>query len=32
MDRSAYIRQNVETFHNNTEASRYQESGLTEKR
>ena len=29
MDRSEYIRQNVEEFHNNTAASRYQQSGLT---
>lgn len=30
MDRSEYIRQNVEQFHNNTAASRYQQSGLTD--
>lgn len=30
MDRSEYIRQNVEQFHNNTVASRYQQSGLTD--
>lgn len=30
MDRSEYIRQNVEEFHNNTAASRYQQSGLTD--
>lgn len=27
MDRSEYIRQNVEQFHNNTAASRYQQPG-----
>ena len=32
MDRSTYIRQNVETFHNNTTTSRYQESGLSEEK
>ena len=30
MDRSEYIRQNVEQFHNNTAASRYLQSGLTD--
>lgn len=30
MDRSEYIRQNVEQFHNNTAASRYQQSGVTD--
>ena len=30
MDRGEYIRQNVEQFHNNTAASRYQQSGLTD--
>lgn len=30
MDRNEYIRQNVEQFHNNTVASRYQQSGLTD--
>ena len=30
MDRSEHIRQNVEQFHNNTAASRYQQSGLTD--
>ena len=30
MDRSEYIRQNVEQFHNNTAASRYQQLGLTD--
>lgn len=30
MDRSEYIRQNVEQFHNNTAVSRYQQSGLTD--
>lgn len=29
MDRSEYIRQNIEQFHNDTAASRYQQSGLT---
>ena len=29
MEREKYIRQNVEQFHNNTAASRYQQSGLT---
>lgn len=29
MDRSTYIRQNIENCHKNTAASRYQESGLT---
>lgn len=31
MDRSEYIRQNVEQFHNDTAASRYQQSGLTDR-
>lgn len=31
MDRSEYIRQNVEQFHNNTATSRYQQSGLTDR-
>lgn len=30
MDRRDYIRRNVEIFHNNTAASRYQQSGLTD--
>lgn len=30
MDRSEYIRQNVEQFHNDTATSRYQQSGLTD--
>lgn len=30
MERNEYIRQNVEQFHNNTAASRYQQSGLTD--
>lgn len=30
MEREKYIRQNVEQFHNNTAASRYQQSGLTD--
>lgn len=30
MDRIKYIRQNVEQFHSNTAASRYQKSGLTD--
>ena len=30
MDRSEYIRQNVEQFHNNTAASRYQQPGVTD--
>lgn len=32
MEKSAYIRKNVETCHSNTEASRYQKSGLTEEK
>lgn len=31
MDRNEYIRQNVERFHNDTAASCYQQSGLTER-
>ena len=30
MDRSEYIRQNVEQFHNNTAASRFQQQGVTD--
>lgn len=30
MEKNEYIRQNVEQFHNNTVASRYQQSGLTD--
>ena len=30
MDRSEYIRQNIEQFHNNTVASRYKQPGVTD--